>query len=151
MMHFKYVTEKDRAREKKKTLRNLKESQKTDIVFDGENFYDIGGGHDFVFGFFTSYITKSGVEATEYHSGLWRIGGDKGGEFNLTDGEWVKIEREEPKPSGSFEDVKFPIVRNVPAVTVADKIQPVTPMPAPYAGQSGWKKLVNWLRGKDYE
>ena len=147
-MHIKVVTEKDRAREKRKILKRLSEIQKTDIIFNGEHFYDIGGGHDFVFGFFDSYITKSGVEANDY-CGTWRIGGEHGGEFTLNDGEWTRIERPEPiEVDWSNTDLTFPVVKNPRSRLLADAIVPVVPMAGPHSRKFIWQILWNWIKRK---
>ncbi len=155
-MHIKYVTDKDREREKKKTLKNLKESQKTDIIFNGEHFYDIGGGHDFVFGWFTRYITKSGIEATNYYGGTWMISGEHGGEYELKDAAWTKIDRPEPtKVDWNNVDLTFPVVKKTQASLLADDIVPVVPMAMPlampYRKKFVWQNLWNWLKKKIFK
>jgi len=120
--HFVHVTEEDRKRELEETISNLTEEKKSDINFEGEDFYEIGSGHDFVYGWFNSYVTKSGVEATGY-LGFWRIGGD---EYERKDDKFIKIPKEEYEPV-DFSDATFPVVKNVQAKTLGEDIVPIKP------------------------
>ncbi|MEK6829109.1 MAG: hypothetical protein AABY15_03200 [Nanoarchaeota archaeon] len=128
IFHLEIVTEEDAKKKLQETIENLKEEQKTDIKFGDEFLYCLGNGHDFVFGFFTSYVTKSGAEATHYWRGnYWKT---SMGEYELKDGEFIKLPEVEVsnEPLDWNEVMKgFPVVKNVSARTLADDLKPVKP------------------------
>ena len=127
LFHLELKTNEDVKRELQETIANLDESQKTDYEFDGETLYEIGGGHDFFMGFFASYVTKSGVEATHYYGR--RVWWTSKGKYKYKDGEFIKLPEIESIPSApvKWEDISFPVVRQVSARTIADDIPPVQP------------------------
>lgn len=126
LFHFVYTTKEDKEREKQETIANLKEEQKTEIVFNDENLYYLGRGHDFVRSFFEDYITKSGIEFRKYlYSNTWCTG-DK--EYKYENNEWVDTTPEpvEYKPM-DWSNFSFPMVKNVNPTTIADNITPIQP------------------------
>jgi hypothetical protein len=120
--HFVYVTEEDAKRELEETISNLSEDKKSDFKFKGEYFYEIGSGHDFVHGFFMKYVTKKGVQATDYSS-YWVI---NGGDYNLKDGVFIETPKVEAKPI-DWSEVKLPIVKNVKSKTIGEDLESVKP------------------------
>lgn len=124
-MEFTYSTEESRQKEKEEILKNLTDDQKTEIVFEGEILYFIGTGHGYFEGFYYSYITKTGVYATQYLEGYWTIGSN---DYNYVEGEFVLIPKEEYVPSKvDFSKIKMPIMK-ISARTIADDITPVAPI-----------------------
>lgn len=120
--HIEYVTEEDRKRELEETISNLSEDKKSNFKFKGEYFYTISSGHDFVHGWFFKYVTKSGIQATDYKS-YWVIGGS---DYELKDGKFIKIPVVEIK-SVDWSEVTFPLIKNVQAKTIGEDIIPVKP------------------------
>jgi len=123
LFNFVYVTEEDAKRELEETISNLTEEKKTDINFEGEDFYEIGSGHDFVHGWFTSYVTKGGVKATGYVSGMWNIGKD---DYNYKDEVFTEIPKVE-HTSVDWSDIKLPIIKSMQAKTIGDDLISVKP------------------------
>jgi len=121
--HFVYVTEEDAKKELQEKIDNLTEDKKSEYQFEGQDLYKIGSGHDFVFGWYVEYVTKKGLQATMFHSGLWRIGGD---DYDFKDNQFIKRPEGEHTPI-DFSAIQFPIVKNVNAKTIADDIKGVEP------------------------
>lgn len=122
--HFVIVTEADIENETKNLVSKITEDKVSEYVFNGESLYETGGyGHEFLNGFYNDYITKSGVRATRYHSGKWLIGND---EYLYENNKFVIIEK--PKTYDiNWDDVTFPIIKNVNSRTISDELQSVTP------------------------
>lgn len=72
--HFTYMTDDDIKRENITQINNLTEDKLSEIIFNGESFYILGKGHSFCYGFFTKYITKSGIIGFDYGR-FWVIDG----------------------------------------------------------------------------
>jgi len=134
-MHLKVITEKQRLKERAKIVRDLKESQKTEYIFNDEYLYEVGRGHDFAFGFFTTYVTKSGIWATEYGN-YWAIGANK---YELVDGEWIELEEpEETVVDLSSVDFTFPVVKSTHSRLLSDELISVTPLNGPKRSYNRW-------------
>lgn len=119
------VTEEDRKKEIENIILNLKEEQKTDIIFNNENLYYLGKGHSFGRGFYYEHITKTGIKATKYVGGNWFIG-DK--EYKYENNEFIDVTPEpiEYKPI-DWSNFSFPIVKNIEPTTIADKLKSIQP------------------------
>jgi len=117
-----HVTGEDLKKELEETISNLTEDKKSDFKFKGEDLYEIGSGHDFVHGWFLKYVTKSGVQATDYES-CWVIGGN---DYELKDGVFVEMPKLEHKPI-DWSEIKLPAVKNVKAKTIGEDLKPVKP------------------------
>lgn len=125
LFHFEVYTEADQKRDDEKKRSEIKEENKSEYNFNGEPFYVTSGGHDFVFGWFNEYMTKTGIKAYGYHSGRWVIGSE---EYYLNKkGEFEKLEYPERDPNFTFENVSFPIVKNVGASTLVQDLPSVQP------------------------
>jgi hypothetical protein len=122
--HFVYVTEPDIENETNKLVGEITDEKISEYVFNGESLYETGGyGHEFLNGFYNDYITKSGVRATRYHSGKWSIGSDS---YRYENDGFIIIEK--PKSYNiNWEDVTFPIVKNVNARIISDELQSIKP------------------------
>jgi hypothetical protein len=108
----------------------LSESNKTDIQFNNEYLYIAGNGHDFAFGFYDRYLTKSGVEAVCYTQSDWRIGGKQ-----YTYGNCVFTEVEQSAVNSSNLDnmlnAPFDITLKAPCKTIGNDLVPELPMSKP--------------------
>lgn len=109
---------------------SVTEEQRSEFIFNGEPLYQLGRGHDFLNGFFTKYITESGIAARRYASGKWEIDGDS---YEFVDGAFVLIPRKErttPTPEQmmeSWNSVPFPIVKSLAAQVIGIDLMPVKP------------------------
>lgn len=114
LFYLKFVTDKDEIKENEEKINNLTEKQKSEFVYKGYNFYELGVGHDFVFGFFTEYITKNGIKAWRYHySGMWNICGEKYDWDNINS---VFIVRQKPEVNTEhtkWDEIQFPKVKKL--------------------------------------
>ena len=121
--HLVYVTEEDIKNETKKLVTEITEDKISIFSFKGENLYETGHGHNFVYGFYTEYITKNGLRATQYASGLWNIGSD---DYKWKNEEFIMIPKAESHPI-DWDSLSFPIVKNVSAKTIANDLQSIKP------------------------
>ncbi len=121
--HLVYVTEEDIKNETKKLVTEITEDKVSIFSFKGENLYETGCGHNFVYGFYTEYITKNGLRATQYASGLWNIGSD---DYEWKNEEFIIIPKAESHPI-DWDSLSFPIVKNVSAKTIANDLQSIKP------------------------
>lgn len=127
-MEFSYITDEDIKRELEIEISNLVEDSKTDILFNGENLYSAGGGHDFLYSFYSRYLTKSGKVLIHYHySGIWR---SENKEYKCSDnGEFIEIIRPTYEPRDrSFKDMQFPTIKNHSAKLLANDLISVLPI-----------------------
>ena len=124
--HLVYVTEEDIKNETKKLVVEITEDKVSIFSFKGENLYETSPshGHNLVYGFYTQYITKTGLRATQYVSGLWNIGSD---DYKWENGEFVIIPKAERHPI-DWDSLSFPIVKNVSAKTLASELQSIKPI-----------------------
>lgn len=121
---FVYVTEEDIKRETENLVKNIKEKDKTKYIFNGEFLYKTGGGgHCFGFGFYTEYITKSGIRATGYRSGYWVIGSN---DYELINDEFIKIEHPEPQKI-NWDHLTFPTIKNISTKTIGSQLKSYKP------------------------
>jgi len=125
LFHIVHVTAEDHKRENEKIISELTEDKKSEFYFQGNHFYETGRGHAYGSGFFTGYITKTGVEAWRYDSGKWSIGNDY---YDFEDGEFIIIPKtpvnNEPIDWGS---ITFPKVKKLSG-PVAHKLPSVKPI-----------------------
>ena len=117
------VTEEDIKNKTKKLVSEITEDKISIFTFNGEHFYKTSHGHDFVYGFYIEYITKTGIRATQYASGLWNIGSDN---YEWKNDEFVIIPKAERHPI-DWDSLSFPIVKNVSAKTLANELQSFKP------------------------
>ena len=123
LFHFVYVTDEDRKKELQEKIDNLTEDKKSEYQFEGQDLYEIGSGHDFIFGWFVEYVTKKGLQATRHHNGTWGIGDDW---YDFKDNQFIKRPKVEYKPL-DFSSVQFPIVKKVNDRTLGDDIKGIEP------------------------
>jgi len=123
--HLVIVTDEDVKNETRKLVSEITEEMISKFLFKGEPFYEIGRGHDFVYGFYNEYITKSGIRAKQYFSGYWNIGGDG---YEIKNEEFIKIPKAGSYPI-DWGKLSFPIVKKVNAKTIASELISVTPEP----------------------
>lgn len=121
--HLVYTTEEDIKNETKKLVSEITEDKISIFSFNGESLYETGYGHNFVYGFYNEYITKTGIRATRYASGLWNIGSD---DYEWKNNEFVIIPKAESHPI-DWDTLSFPIVKNVSDKTLANELQSIKP------------------------
>ena len=121
--HIVYTTEEDIKNETKKLVSEITEDKISIFSFNGESLYETGYGHNFVYGFYNEYITKTGIRATRYASGLWNIGSD---DYEWKNNEFVIIPKAESHPI-DWDTLSFPIVKNVSDKTLANELQSIKP------------------------
>lgn len=120
---LKFITDDDVKRETLQLVADIKEETKSEFEFDGEPFYCIGRGHSFGYGFYLEYITKTGIRAKQFNSGLWFIGSE---EYTY-DKKWILIPKPEYTPI-DFSKLTFPVVKNVKDTTLAQQLTSVKPI-----------------------
>lgn len=120
--HFVYITEDDIKYETEKQISELTEDKKTNFIFDGQNFYELGNGHDFCYGFFTEYLTKCGIRGRYYLSGKWMINNDW---YNFINDEFIIIRQETRNIAKT--DFTFPVIKNVNAKLLSDDLISINP------------------------
>jgi hypothetical protein len=118
-----YITKEDEKMEIEKQISELTEEQKSELLFNGDQLYVLGIGHSFSEGFFTEFITKSGIKAYCFDSGVWKIDGKL---YNYVDSKFIKIP-EIVRNINSIEPIdfstfSFPIIKNVNAKLLADDL-----------------------------
>lgn len=123
LFHIVHVTAEDQRRENEKIISELTEDKKSEFSFKGNYFYETGRGHAYGLGFFSKYITKTGIEAWRYDSGLWSIGD---GRYDYVDGEFVLIPPPPPSEPVDWSSIEFPRVKNLTG-PIADQLISVTP------------------------
>ena len=118
--HLEYIYPEDVKRIQQKKASRVKKKQRSDFIFQGEPLYKLGRGHEFLKGFYTEYITKTGIAATRYDSELWIIDNEQ---YEFKGGEFVQVPRKVypiPTPEQmmeSWNSAPFPIDKNVAAKT----------------------------------
>jgi hypothetical protein len=118
-------TEEYIKREMEKQISELIEEQKTEFVFNGQFLYILGRGHDFLYGFFTEYITKTGIKARRYSSGIWYIDNNL---YDYKNSEFIK----RPKliintESVDFSEISLPIIQKSFPKLLANDLVSVKP------------------------
>lgn len=122
--HFKYVTESDVQKETENLISKISKENITEYEFNGEILYNTGGhGHDFAKGFYSEYITKSGIRATQYSLGRWYIENDS---YSYEDGQFTLFGEQKSHPI-AWENISFPIVKHVNAKSIANDLISVKP------------------------
>lgn len=126
--HFTYTTDEDVKRETLKLVDNISEDDKSIFIFNGESLYQTKGrGHDFVYGFYQEYITKTGIRATQYVSGLWIIGNEQ---YTYKNDNFELLPKTEVNENLSFPIIKnlsFPIIKNISSKTISGDLISVKP------------------------
>jgi hypothetical protein len=122
--HMEYKYEDDIRKENEELVKNISEDKKSEFVFKGEHLYYLGEGHAFLHGFFSEYVTQSGVKAWQFVDGLWLIGND---EYEFSNNEFVLIPPPPPKEPIDWSEMSFPIVKSVAAKTLSDELISVKP------------------------
>jgi hypothetical protein len=121
--HIEYKYENDIRKENEELFKNISEDKKSEFLFKGEHLYYLGRGHDFLRGFFSEYVTQSGVKAWQF-GGLWLIGSD---EYEYINNEFVLIPPPPPQEPIDWSEMSFPIVKSVAAKTLSDELISVKP------------------------
>ena len=122
--HLVYTTEEDTKNETEKLISQITEDKISIFSFKGESLYVTGHGHDFGYGFYVEYITKTGIRATQYVSGLWNIGDNN---YRFNEGGFVLIPKAESHPI-DWDNLSFPIVKQVSAKTISSDLISVKPI-----------------------
>jgi len=127
--HFVYITEDDIKRETEKQISELIDDKKTDFIFNEQPFYELGGGHDFCYGFFTEYLTKNGIRGRHYASGKWNINNDW---YNFINHDFVIIEQTTTNITPTdFNNMAFSVIKNVNAKLLTDYLVEIKPKERP--------------------
>jgi hypothetical protein len=63
--HIEYKYENDIRKENEELFKNISEDKKSEFLFKGEHLYYLGRGHAILRGFFSEYVTQSGVFRVE--------------------------------------------------------------------------------------
>ena len=121
--HLVYTTEEDTKNETEKLTSQITEDKISIFSFKGESLYETGSGHNFVYGFYVEYITKTGIRATQYMSGLWNIGSD---DYEWKNNEFVIIPKTESHPI-DWDTLSFPVVKQVSSKTISSNLINVKP------------------------
>lgn len=122
--HFVYQTEEDIKNERLKIISELSEEQISEFIFNDENLYKIRAGHSFGSGFCVEYITKSGLEATNF-DGKWNIDNDS---YDYIDKSFVKIDKIEYKPQPfELKSITLPVV-STKIKTIANDLISIIPI-----------------------
>lgn len=122
--HFVYVTDEDLKREIEKRILELTEDQKSDFVFENHHLYELGRGYDFIYGFYNEYLTKNGIQARQYLSGLWRINNEF---YKYKDSNFVLEPKSIDEKPMDFSKVVFPVIKSISAKTLSGDIIDVSP------------------------
>jgi hypothetical protein len=121
--HIEYKYENDVRKENEELVKNIIEDEKSEFVFKGEHLYYLGQGHAFLRGFFSEYVTQSGVKAWQF-GGLWLIGSD---EYEYINNEFVLIPPPPPQEPIDWSEMSFPIVKSVAAKTLSGELISIKP------------------------
>jgi hypothetical protein len=126
LFHIVFKTDEDERLENIEIVKRLKEEDKSEFIFKDEYLYILGRGHSFLGGFFTSFITKSGIKAVRYVSGIWNI---KGEDYKHNGDEFIQL----PKPEINnnpidWNNLNFPVVKKISARTIGDYLVPHQPI-----------------------
>jgi hypothetical protein len=124
-IHFVYITDEDVKKETLKLVDNIKEEDKSIFVFNGESLYQTKGrGHSFVYGWYLEYVTKSGIRATQYASGLWIIGNEQ---YTYKNDNFELLPNREVNETLSFDKLAFPSVKQLSSKLISGDIISVIP------------------------
>ena len=123
MMYLEYSSDEDRKKHLEELISNIEEKNISEFIFNGVPLYITKEyGHAFLYGFYNNYITKSGIFATRYYS-WWHIDGK---DYDYKDNVFIERIIPESKPI-DWNDLYFPIIKNVSAKTIADDLVSVKP------------------------
>jgi len=126
-MEYEYFNNSLLKKKYQDVVSNLTENKKSDIVFNKENLYHLGGGHDFLRSFFTEYITKSCIICRQFN-GYWLIDGK---EYKYVNKEFIEVIQESKNLNPiNLEDIKFPIIKTAPNL-IGDQLMSVKPIQFP--------------------
>lgn len=130
VFHLEYVYEEDVKRQNLDKAAKVKQDQLSEFVFEGEPLYKTGGyGHSFVWGFYDTYITKSGKAAEHYYiRGLWLIEHEF---YEWLGGKFVVVPRRETKPLDLSTPIPFPLIKSVIPKIKSTELISVQPMLPP--------------------
>lgn len=130
LFHLEYVYEADVKRQNLDKAAKVKQEQLSEFVFEGEPLYKMEGyGHDFVWGFYESYITKSGKAANHYYiRGLWLIEHEF---YEWLDNKFVVVPRRETDPPTFSTPPPFPLIKSVQSKLTIPELISIQPMPLP--------------------
>lgn len=130
-MNIEPIYPEDVKRENERIASCLKEEQLSEFSFNGEPLYLIGQGHEFVYGHYNQYLTKSAKPARYYIlRNFWCIEGE---DYEYVDNEFVLLPKKEYK-SLSLEDVKefkFPIIKSTIPKIISNDLISVQPLMLP--------------------
>jgi hypothetical protein len=128
MIEFTYQTDEWVKREIKKQISKLTEDQKSEYVFNEEPLYVLGRGHDFCYGYFIEYITKTGIIAKCFYSKImWCIAGEI---YDYKNNEFIKRAKIEPSDTNEFNDfynLGLSIVRRTDNKSLASDLLSIKP------------------------
>lgn len=129
VFHLVIMTDEDVKLEINKQISELVEEQKSEFTYNGQSLYKLGSGHCFVRGFFTEYITKTGINAKYYVYGSWYINGEKHDYVNCEFIKTPKIERNSNPNPIDFKSFlsSFPAIKNIKPKTLAEDLISVKP------------------------
>ena len=120
-----FVTDEDQRKIDQERITKLTEDQKSEYKFQGEYFYELGRGHEFLMGFFTEYITKNGLTAWEYDSGIWRI---QDQDYTYSNGEFqAEPTHKTENRNIKWDEISFPKVQKIHAKSISDDLVPEVP------------------------
>jgi hypothetical protein len=123
--HFLFMTEEDVKSEINKQISELTEEQKSEFIYNNQSLYKLENGHDFCYGFFTEYITKTGIKVRYYVNGRWHINGEV---YDYINSEFIKIPKIERNLCPiDFKSLSFPIIKNINSKTLSEDLISIKP------------------------
>lgn len=125
-LKFVYLTEEDVKLKISKQIYKLTEEQKSEFIYNNQPLYKLGTGHDFCYGFFTEYLTKTGINARCYINNIWHINGEV---YNYINSEFIKIPKIKRNLNPiNFKNISFPLMKNSKTKTLAEDLISVKPI-----------------------
>ena len=122
---FVYMTEENVKSEINKKISKLTEEQKSEFIFNNQPLYKLGNGHNFLYGFFTEYLTKTGISARYYVNGRWYINGEF---YDYINSVFIKIPKIETNLNPiDFNSLSFPTIKNINIKTLSEDLIPIKP------------------------
>lgn len=128
VFHLEYVYSSDVKQQGLDQAAAIREDQRSEFIFEGETLYrQPGRGHSFVYGFFRSYVTKSGKQAEHFFTrDLWLIENEF---YEWIDDKFVVLPRREFKPLDFSKPIPFPLIKSaIPELKSMEllSVQPMT-------------------------
>ncbi len=120
LFDYVYITNKNNI---KREIFELTEDHKTKFSFNDQDLYVVGHGHDFLYGYFIKFLTKTGIEARRYILGLWVIDGEN---YEYIENSFVKCPKLE-KNVNNISDINLPIIKKIFSETVSKNLISITP------------------------